>query len=256
MVKSIYWKVEIIDDFNINMLIPLNKLVEMQKNMNLKIKILIDDVELYLLLKSWKKVESRVIYYQEIIISILEIINCDLKNIEFIRTSDFQLKLEYTLEVYIILSKLAININNLINNKEEKLNKNIQGISIIMDLISNIYIKSEYRLVSENNKYLYNILNDYIKPLEYDIEEYLYYKDLDIKYNLFEDLDIKHENNKIMEIYKLILMPYNNKLKIDNNNLIYNINIIKNNLEQIKNKIKNNIKVQNFNEIREITFKN
>ena len=57
-----------------------------------------------------------------------------------------------------------------------------------------------------------------------------------------------------MEIYKSIIIPYNNKLKIDNK-LIYKLDIIKNNLNQIINKIKNNIKVQNFNEIREITFK-
>jgi len=260
MVKSVYWKVEINEDFNLKMLIPINKLVEMymqsiQNNMELKIKILIDDVGLYLLLKSWKKVESRVIYYQEIIEAIFEIINnnCYKKNIDFVRTSDFQLNQEYTIEVYNILSKLDININNITDIKKENINKNIQGISIILDLISNIYLKCEYRLISENYKYLYNILNDYIKPLEYDIEEYLYYKDLDIKSNLFDDINLKEDDNKIMEIYKLILIPYNNKLKI-NNKIIYKLDIINNNLNQIINKIKNNIKVLNFNEIRKITF--
>ena len=43
-----------------------------------------------------------------------------------------------------------------------------------------------------------------------------------------------------MEIYKSIIIPYNNKLKIDNK-LIYKLDIIKNNLNQIINTPKSTI---------------
>ncbi len=67
-----------------------------------KFKILLADIHAHLddQKTPWELLDYRVEYYKEVLTGMLEALKVNTKNLEFVRGSDFQLKKEYTLDMY------------------------------------------------------------------------------------------------------------------------------------------------------------
>jgi tyrosyl-tRNA synthetase len=67
-----------------------------------KFKILLADIHAHLddQKAPWELLDARVVYYKAVLTAMLESLNIDTKNLEFVRGSDFQLDKKYTMDVY------------------------------------------------------------------------------------------------------------------------------------------------------------
>ena len=91
---SVYWGTMPTGSISIAYFFPMLKIADFLKA-GLKVKILIADLHAALDGVPWELLEARVKYYQKAIITILKTIDVNIKKLEFMRGSDFQLNGKY-----------------------------------------------------------------------------------------------------------------------------------------------------------------
>jgi len=104
----VYWGTAITGKPSIAYFFPLLKLSDFAKA-GFKIKILLADLHGALDGTPWAVLERRYDYYQEAITQILKALGTDLKKIEFVKGSEFQLKPEYSFDVLKMASMNSVN---------------------------------------------------------------------------------------------------------------------------------------------------
>lgn len=95
---TIYWGTAITGAPHVGYFFPLLKLADLLKA-GFKVKILLADLHGALDNCSWEVLEKRYAYYKKIIPLMFKSIGVNIKNIEFVKGSDFQLKKEYVFDV-------------------------------------------------------------------------------------------------------------------------------------------------------------
>ena len=95
---SVYWGTMPTGSISIAYFFPMLKIADFL-NAGLKVKILLADLHAVLDGVAWNLVEKRYSYYKEAITLILKTIGVDIKKLEFIKGSEFQLKPEYMYDV-------------------------------------------------------------------------------------------------------------------------------------------------------------
>lgn len=98
---KIYWGTATTGKPHIAYFVPLLKIRDFI-NAGCEITILLADIHAFLdnLKAPMEKINSRVLYYEKIIIALLTSLNVDISKIKFVRGSDFQLSKEYTFDLY------------------------------------------------------------------------------------------------------------------------------------------------------------
>lgn len=91
---SVYWGTMPTGSISIAYFFPMLKIADFL-NAGLKVKILLADLHAVLDGVAWNLVEKRYAYYKEAITLILKTIGVDIKKLEFVKGSEFQLKPEY-----------------------------------------------------------------------------------------------------------------------------------------------------------------
>lgn len=106
---KIYWGTATTGKPHIAYFIPLLKIRDFI-NAGCEVTILLADIHAFLdnLKAPIEKIDSRVVYYQKIIIAVLESLNVDVSKIKFIKGSDFQLSKEYSFDIYKISSYTTV----------------------------------------------------------------------------------------------------------------------------------------------------
>ena len=95
---SVYWGTMPTGSISIAYFFPMLKIADFLKA-GLKVKILLADLHAVLDGVPWNLVEKRYSYYKEAITLILKTIGVDIKKLEFVKGSEFQLKPEYMYDV-------------------------------------------------------------------------------------------------------------------------------------------------------------
>lgn len=102
---SIYWGTAITGKPHIAYFLPILKIKDFA-DAGCKVKVLFADIHGFLdnLKTPLNKVQQRTVYYEKIIRAMLTSLGVDLKNIEFIKGSDYQRSEDYILDLYKIMS--------------------------------------------------------------------------------------------------------------------------------------------------------
>ncbi|MBD3252830.1 tyrosine--tRNA ligase [Candidatus Pacearchaeota archaeon] len=103
----VYWGTSVTGKPSIAYLFPLLKLSDFVKA-GFKVKVLLADLHGALDRTPWPVLEHRYDYYKEAITLMFKIIGTDLKKIEFVKGSEFQLKPEYSYDVLKLASMCSI----------------------------------------------------------------------------------------------------------------------------------------------------
>jgi tyrosyl-tRNA synthetase len=104
----VYWGTAVTGKPSLAYLFPLLKLKDFI-DAGFKVKILLADLHGALDGTSWEVLEKRYDFYKEAITQILKVVGTDIKKIEFVKGSEFQLKPEYMYDVLQLASKNSIN---------------------------------------------------------------------------------------------------------------------------------------------------
>lgn len=103
----VYWGTAVTGKPSLAYFFPLLKLSDFSKA-GFKVKILLADLHGALDGTPWSVLENRYDYYEEAITQILKALGTDLKKIEFVQGSEFQLKPEYSYDVLKIASMASV----------------------------------------------------------------------------------------------------------------------------------------------------
>ena len=104
---SVYWGTMPTGSISIAYFFPMLKIADFLKA-GLKVKILIADLHAALDSVPWNLLEKRYFYYERAIVTILKTIGVDIKKLEFIKGSEFQLKPEYMYDVLQLSSMTSV----------------------------------------------------------------------------------------------------------------------------------------------------
>ena len=104
----VYWGTAVTGKPHIAYFFPILKLSDFIKA-GFKVKVLLADLHGALDGTSWVVLEKRYNYYKEAITQIFKVLGTDLKKIEFVKGSDFQLKPEYGFDILRMASMNSIN---------------------------------------------------------------------------------------------------------------------------------------------------
>ena len=106
---KLYWGTATTGKPHIGYLKPLLKICHFLKA-ECEVTILFADLHAYLdeMKSDLNQLKSRTIYYQELITKTLEVLGAPIDKLRFIKGTDFQLSLEYSLNVYTLMSKMSL----------------------------------------------------------------------------------------------------------------------------------------------------
>jgi len=104
----VYWGTSVTGKPSLAYFFPLLKLSDFAK-VGFKIKVLLADLHGALDKTPWTVLEHRYDYYKEALIQIFKALGTDLRKIEFVKGSEFQLKPEYSYDVLRMASMNSIN---------------------------------------------------------------------------------------------------------------------------------------------------
>lgn len=107
---NLYWGTAPTGKIHLGYFVPMLKIADFIKA-ECNVTILLADLHAYLdnMKSTLKSVEYKSMYYKEIIISMLELLNVDVSKVNFVTGTDYQLTPAYTLDVYRLYSRLGVN---------------------------------------------------------------------------------------------------------------------------------------------------
>lgn len=103
----VYWGTAVTGKPSLAYFFPLLKLSDFIKS-GFKVKVLLADLHGAMDGTPWEKLEHRYDYYKEAITQIFKALGTDLKQIEFVRGSEFQLKPEYSFDILKLASMNSV----------------------------------------------------------------------------------------------------------------------------------------------------
>lgn len=119
---SIYWGAMPTGSISIAYFFPMLKIADFLRA-GCKVKILLADIHAALDTTPWEILDKRYVYYQRAIITILKTIGVDIKKLEFVKGSDFELKKDY---VYDLLKLSSLTSIHNARKSASEIVKNIQ----------------------------------------------------------------------------------------------------------------------------------
>lgn len=168
---KVYWGTSPTGKPHIGYLVPMIKIAHLLKA-NCKVKILFADLHAYLdsMKTSWELLEYRTRYYENIIKKLLECMDIDVSNLEFVKGSDYQLSKEYTIDVYKMLSKITIDVAQKAGAEVVKQSDNppMSGLIYpVLQVLDEVYLKCDAELGGLDQRKIFMMSRDQIHKIGY-----------------------------------------------------------------------------------------
>jgi len=144
----VYWGTSPTGKPHIGYLFPALKMADLIKA-GFKLKILLADLHASLDNVPWPILEKRYDYYSAVIPALLQAIGVDIKNVEFVKGSEFQLKPEYMFDVLRMSSFVSVHDANKAASDVVKQGDNpkLSGLIYpIMQAVDEIYLEADCQL--------------------------------------------------------------------------------------------------------------
>ncbi len=166
----VYWGTAPTGKPHIGYMLPAIKISDFLKA-GFKVKILLADLHAALDNVPWLVLEKRYEYYSKIIPFLIEIIGVDIKNLEIIKGSDFQLKPEYMFDVLRLSSFVSVKDANkaaseVVKNRE---NPKLSGLLYpLMQVIDEVYLNVDAQLGGTDQRKIMVLAREGLPKLGYD----------------------------------------------------------------------------------------
>ena len=174
---KIYWGTAPTGNPHLGYFVPIYKIADFLKA-GCHVKILFADMHAYLdnMKSTWELLEHRTNYYQFLIKEMLKSIDVPLEKLEFVKGTDFQLKKEYTLDVYkmsaILTSKGAQHAGAEVVKQVE--NPKLSGLLYpILQAIDEVYLDVDIQFGGVDQRKIFMLSRDYLPKIGYEKRSYL-----------------------------------------------------------------------------------
>lgn len=166
---SLYWGTATTGKPHLGYLLPLTKLADFSKA-GIKVKILFADLHAYLDESSWEKLEPRYLYYSNIIKAILKTLNVDIDSIEFHKGTDFQLKKQYVLDMFKLMTIIGLHDAKKAGSKVVKQSKNPKLASLIypcLQALDEEYLDVDIQFGGVDQRKIFMLAEKYLPKINY-----------------------------------------------------------------------------------------
>jgi tyrosyl-tRNA synthetase len=165
----VYWGTAVTGKPHLAYFFPLLKLSDFIKA-GFKIKVLLADLHGALDGTSWAILEKRYDYYKEAITQIFKALGTDLKKIEFVKGSEFQLKPEYSYDVLEVASMSTVHDCNKAASEVVKLGDNpkLGGLIYpIMQALDEQYLEVDCQFGGTDQRKIFMFAREYLPKIGY-----------------------------------------------------------------------------------------
>lgn len=168
---KVYWGTAPTGKPHLGYLIPMIKIAQLVKA-GCEVTIMFADLHAYLdaMKTSWELLGFRTKYYSELITQLLIRLQVDISKIKFIRGSEYQLKPEYTIDVYKLASKLTIESAQKAGAEVVKQSSNplLSGLIYpILQVLDEVYLGTDAELGGVDQRKIFMASHDHIHKIGY-----------------------------------------------------------------------------------------
>jgi len=166
----VYWGTTPTGKPHVGYFFPMLKIADFLKA-GFKVKILLADLHSALDNTPWTLLEKRYDYYSKVIPLILKSLNVDVKNIEFVKGSDFQLKPEYMYDVLQLSSFVSVHDSMKAASEVVKMGENprLSGLIYpIMQAIDEQYLEADIQLGGTDQRKIMVLARENLPKIGYD----------------------------------------------------------------------------------------
>ncbi|MBU1136052.1 MAG: tyrosine--tRNA ligase [Nanoarchaeota archaeon] len=167
---SVYWGAMPTGSISIAYFFPMLKVADFLKA-GMKVKILIADLHAALDSTPWVLLEKRYNYYKIAIITILKTIGVDIKKLEFVKGSEFQLKPEYMYDVLQLSRIVSQHDANKSASEVVKQSKNPKVSGLIyplMQVIDEQYLNVDAQFGGMDQRKIFVLAREVLPKIGYD----------------------------------------------------------------------------------------
>ncbi len=165
----VYWGTAPTGKPHVGYFFPMLKVADLLKA-GFKVKILLADLHAALDNVPWPVLEKRYEYYSKIIPLLIEAIGVQIKDLEIVRGSDFQLKAEYMYDVLRLSSFVSVRNARKAASEVVKQGKNPKTSGLIyplMQVIDEIYLKADAQLGGTDQRKIMVLARENLPKLGY-----------------------------------------------------------------------------------------
>ncbi len=165
-----YWGTAPTGKPHVGYFLPALKIADLLKA-GFKVKILLADLHAALDNVSWSVLEKRYNYYKEIIPLMIKVIGVDIKNLEFIKGSDFQLGADYMFDVLKMSSFVSVRDANKAASDVVKMGKSpkLSGLIYpIMQAVDEQYLRVDAQLGGTDQRKIIVLARENLPKLTYE----------------------------------------------------------------------------------------
>ena len=168
---KVYWGTAPTGKPHLGYLIPMIKIAQLVKA-GCEVTIMFADLHAYLdaMKTSWELLEYRTKYYSELIVQVLTRLQVDTTKIRFIRGSEYQLKPDYTIDVYKLASKLTIDSAKKAGAEvvKQSLDPALSGLIYpILQILDEVYLGTDAELGGVDQRKIFMASHDHIHKIGY-----------------------------------------------------------------------------------------
>ena len=166
----VYWGTMPTGSISIAYFFPMLKVADFLKA-GLKVKILLADLHAALDLVPWILLEKRYNYYERAISTILKTIGVDIKKLEFVKGSDFQLKPEYMYDVLRLSTMASVHDSQKAASEVVKLRDNPRLSGLIyplMQVIDEQYLGADIQFGGMDQRKIMVLARESLPKLGYE----------------------------------------------------------------------------------------
>jgi len=166
----VYWGTAPTGKPHIGYMLPALKIADLLKA-GWHVKILLADLHAALDNVPWPVLEKRYFYYKEIIPLLIQSIGADVKELEFVKGSDFQLQSEYMFDVLRESSFVSVHDANKAASDVVKMGKSPKLSGLIYPIMQNIdevYLEADAQLGGSDQRKIMVLARENLPKLTYD----------------------------------------------------------------------------------------
>jgi tyrosyl-tRNA synthetase len=166
---SVYWGTMPTGSISIAYFLPMLKIADFLRA-GLRVKILIADLHAALDSTPWNLLEKRYNYYKKAIINILTIIGVDIKKLEFVKGSEFQLKSEYMYDLLNLSTVVSQHDANKSASEVVKQNDNPKVSGLIyplMQVLDEEYLKVDMQFGGMDQRKIFVLAREFLPKINY-----------------------------------------------------------------------------------------
>jgi tyrosyl-tRNA synthetase len=168
---KVYWGTAPTGKPHLGYLIPMIKIAQLVKA-GCELTIMFADLHAYLdaMKTSWELLEYRTKYYSELIVQILQRLQVDTTKIRFIKGSEYQLKPDYTIDVYKLASKLTIDSAKKAGAEvvKQSIDPALSGLIYpILQILDEVYLGTDAELGGVDQRKIFMASHDHIHKIGY-----------------------------------------------------------------------------------------